>query len=100
MYLAGNAHPEIQFSVHQCACFSHAPSHSHVIAIKRTAPYLKGVLNKQQGLIFKATPDLQLDMYVDADFAGLWTYEDDQDPVCVKSRTGYVMTLDDCPLHW
>ena len=41
-----------------------------------------------------------LDCYVDADFAGLWSYEDDQDPVCVKSRTGYVMTLGDCPIHW
>ena len=27
-------------------------------------------------------------------------YEDDQDPVCVKSRTGYVLTLGDCPFLW
>ena len=100
MYLAGNAYPEIQFAVHQCARFCHAPRHSHAIAVKRIAHYLKGILNKQQGLIFKATPDQRLDMFVDADFAGLWGYEDDQDPVCVKSRTGYVMTLGDCPLHW
>jgi hypothetical protein len=37
---------------------------------------------------------------IDADFAGLWGYEDDQDPICVKSRTGYVMCLGDCPVHW
>jgi hypothetical protein len=37
---------------------------------------------------------------VDADFAGLWNYESDQDPVCVKSRTGYVMTLGGCPIQW
>ena len=43
---------------------------------------------------------MALDCYVDADFAGLWSYEDDQDPVCVKSRTGYVMTLAGCPIHW
>ena len=41
-----------------------------------------------------------MDLYVDADFAGLWTYEDEQDPVCVKSRTGYVITLGDCPIHF
>ena len=61
---------------------------------------MKGILNKNEGLIFKATSTLQLDLFVDADFAGLWGYEEDQDPVCVKSRTGYVMTLSDCPLHW
>ena len=38
-------------------------------------------------------------MYCDADYAGLWIYEDYQDPVCVRSRMGYVMTLGDCPVH-
>ena len=41
-----------------------------------------------------------MDLYVDADYAGLWTYEDDQDPVCVRSRTGFVITLGDCPIHF
>ena len=100
MHLAGNAYPEIQFAVHQCARFSHAPRHSHAIAVKRVAHYLKGVLETKQGLTFKATKYPVLDLYVDADFAGLWTYEDDQDPVCVKSRTGYVITLGECPIHW
>ena len=89
MYLAGNAPREFQFAVHQYACFLHAPRHLHAIFIKRIAHYLKGVLNKQQGLIFKATPDLQLYMQVDADFAGLWTYENAPNPVFVKPRTGY-----------
>ena len=44
--------------------------------------------------------DLTLDCFVDADFPGLWSYEDDQDPVCVCSRTGYVMTMGGCPIHW
>ena len=39
-----------------------------------------------------------MDCYVDADFAGLWSFEGDQDPVCVKSRTGYVLMLGGCPL--
>ena len=34
MYLSGNAYPEIQFAVHQCARFSHAPRHSHAMAVK------------------------------------------------------------------
>ena len=46
------------------------------------------------------TKALHPDLYCDADYAGLWKYEDDQDPVCVKSRTGYVVTLGGCPIHW
>jgi hypothetical protein len=47
-------------------------------------------------------PDIKagLDCYVDADFAGLHGYEDDQDPVSVKSRTGFVLTLFGCPIIW
>jgi hypothetical protein len=100
MYLAGNAYPEIQFAVHQCARFSHAPKKTHTQAVKCIAHYLKGILDKKHGLIFHKSMSLVLDCYVDADFAGLWGYEDDQDPVCVKSRTGYVMTVEDCPVHW
>ena len=100
MYLAGNAYPEIQFAVHQCARFTHCPRQSHSQAIKRIAHYLKGILDNKQGLTFTKTDYLDLNCYVDADFAGLWSYKDDQDPVCVKSRTGYVMTLGGCPIHW
>ncbi|KAI2505066.1 hypothetical protein MHU86_9342 [Fragilaria crotonensis] len=34
------------------------------------------------------------------DFAGLWGFEDPQDPTCVKSRTGYVLCLAGCPIIW
>ena len=43
---------------------------------------------------------MELDCYVDADFARLWNFESDQDPVCVRSRTGYVITLGGCPVTW
>jgi hypothetical protein len=98
MYLSSNAHPEIQFAVHQCARFTHCPRASHEEGVKHICRYLQGV--KDNGLTFRPSADLQLDCYVDADFAGLWNYESDQDPVCVKSRTGYVMTLGGCPIQW
>jgi hypothetical protein len=52
-----------------------------------------------QGIEFDSDSDpaLTLDMYCDADFAGLWQSEDNQDAVCVKSRTGYVLTLGGFP---
>lgn len=39
-------------------------------------------------------------MYCDADFAGLWSYEDPNDPTCVKSRTGYIVYVGGCPIIW
>jgi len=43
---------------------------------------------------------LTLDCYIDADFAGLYNVEHQNDPVCVKSQTGFVLTLGSCPLLW
>ena len=100
MYLAANAYPEIQFAVHQCARFTHCPRHTHAQAIKRVCRYLKHVLDEEAGLTLKKEKGYQLDCYVDADFAGLWNQEDDQSPVCVRSRTGYVFNLANYPVLW
>ena len=53
-----------------------------------------------QGIMFKPSNTLSLDCWVDVDFAGLWGYEDDQDPICVHSCTGYVMCMCEYPVHW
>ena len=40
-------------------------------------------------------------MYADADFAGMWNSNaPEQDPVRVKSRSGHVILLGNCPLLW
>jgi hypothetical protein len=98
LYLSSNSRPDIQFAVHQCARFTHSPRASHAEAVKRIARYLAGT--RDRGLTFTPDPNIKLDCYVDADFAGLWGYEDDQDPVCVKSRTGFVFTVAGCPVSW
>jgi hypothetical protein len=36
-------------------------------------------------MIIQLTADLSLDLYVDADFAGLWNAESAKDPISVKS---------------
>lgn len=43
---------------------------------------------------------LETDIYVDADFAGGWGYEQRSDPTSVKSRTGYIFTVMNCPVIW
>ena len=53
MYLTSNAHPEIQFAVHQCAMFTHCPCKCHTTAIKHIGHYLKGILTEKHGLILK-----------------------------------------------
>jgi hypothetical protein len=99
-YLHGHSRPDITFAVSQCARFTHSPRRSHEKALERIGQYLKGTKNR--GLIFKPalTDEFLIDCYVDADFAGLWGYEDPQDPSCVKSRTGYVICIMVCPVVW
>ena len=98
MYLV-NTRPDIQLAVHQCARFTHAPKAIHGKALRRIARYLHGTM--EEGLRLKTTSGpVRFDCYVDADFAGLYGYEDVQDPICVKSRTGYVFTLGGNPIHW
>jgi hypothetical protein len=98
LYLSSNTRPDIQFAVHQVARFSHAPKQSHAQALKQIIRYLQGT--KTRGIRFEPNLKSGLDCYVDADFAGLYGYEDDQDPVSVKSRTGFVLTLFGCPIIW
>jgi hypothetical protein len=64
--------------------------------LKRFARYLKGT--KTKSMILQLSSDLKLDLYADADFAGLWNTEDMNDSMSVKSRTGYVVTLGGAPL--
>ena len=55
---------------------------------------------KTKGLILEPSANYSIDSYPDADFPGLWGYEDPQDPNCARSRTGYVITLAGCPVLW
>ena len=41
-----------------------------------------------------------VDCHANADFAGLWGHEDPQDPICARSRTGFVVTFSNLPLLW
>jgi hypothetical protein len=97
-YLQGHSRPDITFAVSQCARFVHSPRRSHEIALERIGQYLK--FTQEEGLILHPTGVLDLDVFCDADFAGLWPYEDKMDPSCVKSRTGFVICLSNCPVVW
>eukprot|EP00957_Ditylum_brightwellii_P185067 14093502-Ditylum_brightwellii.AAC.1 len=72
----------------------------HARYLKQIGKYCLSTCNK--GMILHHIQDtaLTVDCYVDADFAGLWCVEDNQDPHCVKSCTGYVIVVADCPVIW
>ena len=53
-----------------------------------------------KGLIMKPNHDLCLELYADADFCGLWSVEKADDPISVRSRTGFVVTLAGLPVSW
>ena len=99
-YLKGHTRADIEFAHSQCARFSFAPKRSHELALIRIGQYLKGTRTK--GLIFKPTDvnELKMDCYVDSDFMGLYGKESRTDPMNVKSRTGFVICLNECPIIW
>ena len=98
MYLSANTRPDIAYAVHQAARFSHAPRNSHAVAVRRILRYLQKT--KTMGITLKPTSDQRVDCYVDADFAGLFAIENNEDPISVKSRTGYVILYKGSPLLW
>jgi len=71
---------------------------SHEQALKWIGRYLKATRDK--GLILSPSGKLKVDAYPDADFAGLYGYELNTDPACAKSRTGFLITVSDCPMVW
>ena len=55
---------------------------------------------RNKGLILKPSKSLDVDAYVDTDFAGMALKEDRSDPTSVKSRTGFIICVAGCPIVW
>ena len=67
------ARPDISFSVHRCARFTHNTKASHKTSVKRICGYFQGT--KDNGLVFNPSEKMVVDFYADADFVGLWGHE-------------------------
>ena len=48
----------------------------------------------------KPNDKMNLELYADANFAGLWSIEHPDDPISVRSHTGYIITLCGLPVSW
>ncbi len=97
LYL-GHSRPDIAFATHQCARYTFSLKLSHEEALKHIGRYLKGTMTR--GLILRPSNELKIDCYPDADFAGFWTRDKVDNPHCVRSWTGYVICISDCPVLW
>ena len=84
--------------MHSCARFTHCPKRVHEKALKRIGRYLKAT--RTRGMVIQPSQDLSLELYVDADFAGLWTAESPNDPISVKSRTRFIIMIGGAPVIW
>ena len=97
-FLEKSTRPELAFAVHQAARFSADPRESHTEAVKRICRYLQGTQDK--GIIMSPN-DLSFQVFVDADFAGLWDRATAQDdPSTARSRSGFVIMFAGCPIIW
>jgi hypothetical protein len=97
-YLEKGSSPDIAYAVHQCARFAADPMQEHSNAMRWIARYLKGT--REKGLIIKPRKDRELEVYVDADFAGNWDQEETDDRDTAMSRHGYLIYYAGCPILW
>ncbi len=98
LYLAGNTQPDIAYTVNCCARYMFCPKRSHELVLKRIGQYLKTTCDR--GLVLNPSKELEIDCYPDADFAEMYGYENSSNPSCIKSRTGFVITVANCPVLW
>ena len=99
-YLQENSQSDITLTTSQYAHYVHNPKRLHKLALSCIGQYLKGTLDK--GLIFKPVDaeSLQIDVYVDVVFACGWGTELGTNLDSIKSRTGYIIKIANCPVIW
>ena len=106
LYLEGLTRPDISYAVNCTARYMFCPRKRHEDALKRIGRYLKATCDR--GLILDPRPAkdndgnnvLQIDSYPDADFAGMYVYDENTDPASVKSHTGFIVSVANCPVLW
>ncbi len=100
IYLSTNTRPDITFAVSQVARYGNNPKQSHAKAVKKILRYLRST--SDHGITFKPQNRsfFQIDLFVDADFAGRNRADPQSERNSARSRTGYIIRLNGCPLIW
>ena len=98
LYVSNNTRPDITYAVSQVARFTAKPKMSHVKAVKTIVRYLKKDINK--GIFVRPDGTYNMKCWEDADLAGNFVSEPNNDPKSCKSRYGCVITYGGVPLIW
>ncbi len=99
LYLASHTRPDITYVVNCAARYMFFPKLVHKQALKQIGHYLKATADKR--LIMKPSEKLlKIDGFPDANFAGMYGHKVICNPVCVESRTGYVIMVANCSIMW
>ena len=89
--------PDITYAVHQCARFCEDPKEEYAKAVEHLIKYLAGTRDK--GLILRPSSKHHINVYADADFSGNWNKSTaSEDSSTAKSRTGYFISYENCPI--
>ena len=83
---------------HQTDHFSMNPMRSNELAIVRIGKYL--IDNPDRGVIYTVDQSRDLEVYVDAAFAGGWNMADLTNADNVLSRIGFLIRYSGCPVIW
>jgi hypothetical protein len=98
-FLEKSTRPDIAYAVHQAARFAAEPKASHGRAVRHLCRYLAGT--KDKGLIIQPDLSKAFEVWVDADFCGLWNKEiAPTDPSTARSRTAYAITYAGSLASW
>ena len=97
-YLKNGTRMDLAYINHQCARFVVGTKIEHVSAVRRMGRYIKQTLGK--GIIFLPDTSRGLECHVNADFSGNWDLIDTQCKDTARSRHGYIISYEGCPLIW
>eukprot|EP00957_Ditylum_brightwellii_P135922 10367277-Ditylum_brightwellii.AAC.1 len=84
--------------VHQCARFTNKPMLFHERALQCIVKYLSTTTDRE--IVYDPDPNLGIQCYVNADFAGSWSKADADNPENVMLRTGFVIMYAGCLVLW
>ena len=92
--------PEIGFALSQLSHFTFNPKHSHELVFIHLGQCLQHSLNEGMVLRPMRFDEFQMEAHADLDFMGLYGHERRDDPDNMRSRAGYVILLNGCPIAW
>jgi len=99
-HLYGHSRSELGFALSQASQFTHSPRRSHELALIQIGECLKGTTEEEVIPKPAKFDRLFMDCYIDADFLSMLGKEPPNDPVSVKSRTGFIISINNCPIVW